>query len=343
VFISDTTSISWSHVTTPSISHTTIMGLDGTKVQAMIAYGSFVLASYKGGLLATTDNGATWIAGGNQFNLPSYTNVNKIAFVDSRVFVTTDNNCIYSNALSELPLYAATKVLANVTCNGLSDGAAEVSAAGGAIPYMYLWSNGATTSFIANLKAQTYTVIVSDAGTKKDTTTVTITEPAALSAIITSTEASMENMNDGTANAVISGGTAPYNYLWSNSKTTAGITGLAHGDYSLFVTDTHGCELVKNTTVTYSVTSTSIENLNGNSETITISPNPNNGIFTIGLKNVNATSIQLSITDIMGKEMQNMLINNTGNQTVNVDYPAGIYFVKVVANGKAVIQKLVIQ
>lgn len=42
--------------------------------------------------------------GGNQFNLPSYTNVNRITFVTTRIFVSTDNNAIYSNAVSELPV-----------------------------------------------------------------------------------------------------------------------------------------------------------------------------------------------------------------------------------------------
>jgi hypothetical protein len=65
-----------------------------------------VFASHKGGLLASSDNGNTWIAGGNQFNLPSYADIYRIAFTTNttgRVFVTTPNNSIYSNALSELP------------------------------------------------------------------------------------------------------------------------------------------------------------------------------------------------------------------------------------------------
>ena len=79
------------------------MGLDGSKIQDMAYYAGYIFASYKGGLLATSDNGQTWIAGGNQFNLPSYTSVHKISFVTTRVFVSTEFNSLYSNALSELP------------------------------------------------------------------------------------------------------------------------------------------------------------------------------------------------------------------------------------------------
>ncbi len=107
VFVSDTANISWSATTPVSISHTILMGLDGNNIQALASNLGYVFASYKGGVLTTSDNGATWIAGGNQFNLPSYSDMNKISFTTGsagRVFVTTTNNGVYSNALSELPV-----------------------------------------------------------------------------------------------------------------------------------------------------------------------------------------------------------------------------------------------
>ena len=105
VFISDSAkaNIHWSATAPTSIDHTTTMHLDGSKIQAMATYGGYIWASYKGGLLASSDEGATWIEGGNQFNLPSFTDVVKINFVTTRVFVSTENNGLYSNALTELP------------------------------------------------------------------------------------------------------------------------------------------------------------------------------------------------------------------------------------------------
>lgn len=111
VFVSDLSVIQWTATSALSISHTTLIGLDATKVQAMAYFQGYVYASYKGGLVVSSDNGATWIAGGNQFNLPSYTDVHKISFVTTRVFVTTENNSLYSNSLGELP------VLTSVTNN----------------------------------------------------------------------------------------------------------------------------------------------------------------------------------------------------------------------------------
>jgi Secretion system C-terminal sorting domain len=113
VFVSDMASPNWKPTAPVSIDHTVLMGLDGTKIQDMAFYGGYIFASYKGGLLATSDNGTTWIAGGNQFNLPSYTNVNRITFVTTRVFVTTENNALYSNALSELPVVSGVNEVNN--------------------------------------------------------------------------------------------------------------------------------------------------------------------------------------------------------------------------------------
>lgn len=103
VFVANLDAASWSPTAATSISHTTLMGLDGSKIQDMAYNNGYIFASYKGGLLATSDNGQTWIAGGNQFNLPSYTSVQRISFVTTRVFVSTEFNSLYSNALSELP------------------------------------------------------------------------------------------------------------------------------------------------------------------------------------------------------------------------------------------------
>ncbi len=103
VFVSDISSLTWTAAAAISIPHTSMLELETNKIQAMAFYRGYVYASYRGGLVATSDNGSSWIEAGNQFNLPTYTNVRKISHVTTRVFVTTDNNSLYSNSLSELP------------------------------------------------------------------------------------------------------------------------------------------------------------------------------------------------------------------------------------------------
>jgi photosystem II stability/assembly factor-like uncharacterized protein len=106
VYISPLDSADWTATAQTVIPHTTMIGLDGSMIQAMHSYAGYVYASYKGGLIATPDQGLTWEEGGNQFNLPSYTDVRKIGFVKTRVFALTEDNGPYANSLSELPTLA---------------------------------------------------------------------------------------------------------------------------------------------------------------------------------------------------------------------------------------------
>lgn len=48
--------------------------------------------------------------------------------------------------------------------------------------------------------------------------------------------------NDGAVTITPSKGTAPYTYLWSNSATTAGISGLTAGNYCVTITDANACK-----------------------------------------------------------------------------------------------------
>jgi gliding motility-associated-like protein len=72
---------------------------------------------------------------------------------------------------------------------------------------------------------------------------VTVEQPTnALSIVISKNDKpSCVNLSDGTATIVASGGTSPYNYLWSNNQITATANNLASGLYSVTVTDVNGC------------------------------------------------------------------------------------------------------
>lgn len=129
----------------------------------------------------------------------------------------------------------------NVTCNGESTGSATVDVTGGTPNYSFAWSNGGSGASQNGLSAGTYTVTVSDENACQTTAQVTIMQPAALSGNLTASSESGVGANDGTASVAMSGGVAPYTYLWSNGATTSAITGLAPASYCVSATDANGC------------------------------------------------------------------------------------------------------
>ena len=74
----------------------------------------------------------------------------------------------------------------------------------------------------------------------------------------------------------------------------------------------------------------------------TIFPNPTNGIFTLGMNDVQ--SIQVEIFGMMGeKVLQHELSGSQQYQFDLTDWPNGVYLIRVVAGGKLSVGKLIKQ
>ncbi len=138
------------------------------------------------------------------------------------------------------------------TCPGTSNGSATVNATGGTTPYTYNWQpgslNGASQSGLA---AGAYTIVATDANNCTGTTTVTITSPSAINLSTSKTDATCAG-NNGTASVTASGGTPSYSYVWSNGPTTASISGLAPGNYTVTVRDNNNCSATASVTISSS-------------------------------------------------------------------------------------------
>lgn len=127
-----------------------------------------------------------------------------------------------------------------LSCYGAQNGAAVVSASGGTGNYTYLWSNGLSGASVSGLSAGTYQVIVND-GTALAYASVSITQPNALLLQTTASNTTCDGQSNGTAQAIVSGGTAPYQYFWSNGSNTANLSNLQAGSYGITVIDSGGC------------------------------------------------------------------------------------------------------
>ena len=164
------------------------------------------------------------------------------------VFVTDANGCVETATVSivDEPAPVLSGTATDVSCNGMSDGSATVSALGGTGNYSYTWNTNPpqTTATATGLGAGTYMVTVDDGQCTVDLT-LSIAEPSVLTSTLSTTNPSCSGDTDGNASVVPAGGTGPYTYSWSTSppQFAAMATGLAGGvTYTVFVTDASGCQ-----------------------------------------------------------------------------------------------------
>jgi gliding motility-associated-like protein len=171
------------------------------------------------------------------------------------VRVTDGNGCTQTTTTvvtEPTVLTALASPPTNVTCKGLSDGSAYVTAGGGSPTYVYLWTPSAQTGQTAtNLSANTYVVSVTDSHGCTQTATVTITEPPAVTALASNTNVTCFGGTDGSVSVIAGGGTGSYSYLWTPSlQTGQSATNLGANTYIVVVTDANGCTQSSTATVT---------------------------------------------------------------------------------------------
>ena len=126
-------------------------------------------------------------------------------------------------------------------CSDSDDGTIEISATGGTGTIEILWSTGATTASIDNLSGGDYSVTVTDGNDCSASASYTLTAPAELLANVTTVDESVDGAMDGSASSAPTGGTTPYTYLWSTGSTEASIDNLSGDSYTVTVTDAQNC------------------------------------------------------------------------------------------------------
>ncbi|MCC6461635.1 MAG: T9SS type A sorting domain-containing protein [Saprospiraceae bacterium] len=177
--------------------------------------------------------------------------INNLSAGTYTVTVFDKNNCpvTATATISNAPPIQIQPTLQNASCSNSNNGQLSLSVSGGTSPYQYLWSTNANTSGLSNLPAGTYTVTVTDAKGCQSTTSATVSAPAPIQIGLVSTPVTCAGAGDGTINTNASGGTSPYQYLWSTNANTPGLGNLPAGTYTVTLTDAKGCQGTTSATV----------------------------------------------------------------------------------------------
>ena len=168
------------------------------------------------------------------------------------VTVTDDNNCVETATvtITEPDVLAAAITASNASCNGVSDGAIDLTVTGGTTSYSYLWSDGSTTADLTSLAAAAYSVTVTDANGCTTTASVTITEPT-VSTLTVSNSATTICAGDSVTLTSLTGFTGHQWYDASGAitgATSSTYITYASGSYYVSANDANGCPATSTST-----------------------------------------------------------------------------------------------
>jgi hypothetical protein len=131
----------------------------------------------------------------------------------------------------------------NVSCFDVCDGTIDLTVNGGTAPFTYHWNpiSAGNNEDLTNLCPGGYQVTVTDANQCTASINTFVSGNSQINGNLTYFLQSCAPTCNDSIEAIITGGTQPYIYIWNNGDTLASIGGLCQGNYSLTVTDAVGC------------------------------------------------------------------------------------------------------
>lgn len=130
-----------------------------------------------------------------------------------------------------------------ISCANESSGAIDLNVSGGSGFFTYQWSNGATSKDISNLPAGSYSVLIKDQTGCSYQASYNLEDATPMKLAFEGENESCSGASNGKVQAKISGGKAPYSYLWNSGQSAESLSDLPSGSYSLVVRDASGCEV----------------------------------------------------------------------------------------------------
>lgn len=274
-----------------------------------------------------------WSTGGNN---PSTSQLSDGTY---QVTVTDSKQCeaITSFQITDPAPISPNPIINHISCYGNQDANITLNPSGGTPGYKYLWNTGATTASVEMLTVGSYTVTITDNNDCTSSATFPVTQPDEIKLSMSGTDAT--SANDGTATVtVLNPGTSNYYYVWNNDSTTASITGLAPGTYTVTVTDDNGCETTASITLKLT---TGLADVIASGFSFQLFPNPASDEVTIALSRW-TPGVSIRIRNILGQEILSNLITAQQTRYDLSPLATGVYVVEIREGEATLIKELVI-
>ena len=128
-----------------------------------------------------------------------------------------------------------------ISCHGSSDGAIDITAAGGVGSYSFLWSNGIPLEDVDSIPAGNYNVLITDANNCTASATYLLNSPDSISVQENIQHILCNGFHDGSVSLVVNGGVPPMLYSWSDGSSSDQVHNLSVGQVSVNLTDQNNC------------------------------------------------------------------------------------------------------
>jgi len=275
---------------------------------------------------------------------PSYTYKNEGSYI-VKLTAVSDKGCTdtISKAVQVVSTPGASAKAKGTT--SFCDGGQVLLDANLGTGYTYQWFrtnvkitlSGTSSSYTA-ASSGSYKVVVFNANTCSDTST-----PITVTAFPIPTQPTISK----TGWALTSSKSAGYQWNMggnpisgANSQSYKPVTDTGH--FSVTITDSNGCT---NTSATFAYDVTGISYAGKTANTVSIFPNPTQGLLNIDLSNTHGDFQTLQMVDMNGKSIA--LINISNRQDIieleTNSMNKGIYFIKLLGNESSVVQKVIVQ
>ena len=236
--------------------------------------------------------------------------------------------------LSPICNLAATTTATNVACFGTTTGEITVNMTGAVAPATYSWASGETTANLSGVQAGIYTLTITDAFGCKAVLSDTLSEPAqalVLQPLI---------CND-TLYTQVSGGTAPYSYLWSDNSTNASFTPTVSGTYNVVITDAQGCQSTDSIACILAHISPQMLGI----QQWKIAPNPVSDRLSVQIAWQKATSGSILLFNSLGEKVYSHAFSSQFSTEMEIDvtpFSQGLYNIVVMTDKGSFVQKVII-